>query len=71
MAKYSNFEYSVVYLIGMLCQTYLDNGQPEIADRFFNHGIRILDENEPDYNEIVDQFLDLKIIIKEELKNKK
>jgi len=70
MAKYSNIGYPVVYLIGLLCEAYLDNDQPEIADNFFKSGMEILDENDSTYNRDVDQFLDLKMIIEEELEKK-
>jgi hypothetical protein len=70
MANYSNIGYSLVYLLGMLCQAYLDNNQPEEANEFFTYGIELLDKNMYDYNEDVDRFLDLKIIIDNELAKK-
>jgi hypothetical protein len=70
MAQYSNIDYEIVYLIGMLCEAYLDNDQPEIANEFFEFGVKILDENDSSYDRDVDQFLDLKIIIEEELEKK-
>lgn len=71
MANYSNIGYGYVYLLGMLSQAYLDNDEPEIANEFFTYGIKLLDKNEYNYNDDVDRFLDLKIIIEEELKKKR
>lgn|SRR5690554_4256367 len=70
LVKYSNIGYPVVYLIGMLCQAYLDNDQPEVADRFFRYGMTILNENDATYDDDINQFLDLKGIIDDELKQK-
>lgn len=70
LVKYSNIGYPVVYLIGMLCQAYLDNDQSEVADMFFRYGIKILNENDATYDDDIDQFLDLKGIIDDELKQK-
>lgn len=70
LVKYSNIGYPVVYLIGMLCQAYLDNDQPEVADRFFRYGMTILNENDATYDDDINQFLDLKGIIDDDLKQK-
>jgi len=70
LVKYSNIGYPVVYLIGMLCQAYLDNDQPEVADRFLDMGMTILNENDATYDDDINQFLDLKGIIDDELKQK-
>ena len=56
--------------IGMLCEAYLDNDQPELADEFFKYGMNIIDEGDGTYDTDLNQFLDLKIIIDEELKKK-
>jgi len=73
-AKYSNAGYAVIYLIGMLCQAYIDNKQPEIANNFFQFGMDIItkneDKNSNTYSEDIDSFLDLKIVIDREIKNK-
>ena len=71
MANYSNLGYARVYLLGMLTQAYLDNDEPEVANEFFTYGIQLLDKNDYDYNDDIDRFLDLKIIIEEELKKKR
>lgn len=68
--KYSNIGYPVVYLIGMLCQAYLDNDKPEKADELFKIGVAIIDKNHFNFEEDINNFLDLKIIIDEELKKK-
>ena len=70
IAMYSNMGYGIVYLIGMLCQAYLDNDQPEKADACFNTGISMLDKMDIRYDDNVNSFLDLKIIIDEELNKK-
>ena len=70
LVKYSNIGYPVVYLIGMICQACLDNNQPELADKFFKCGMKILDENDSTYEDDINQFLDLKSIIEVELKKK-
>jgi hypothetical protein len=70
LAKYSNAGYAVLYLIGMLCQAYLDNNQPEIANDFLKAGMTFIDNKDENYDRDIDQFLDLKIIIDEELKKK-
>lgn len=74
LAKYSNVGYEILYLIGMLCQAYLENEQPEIANDFFNKGMAIIEqgekENKDTYANDINSFLDLKIIIDDELKKK-
>jgi len=70
LAKYSHLDSERVYLLGMLSQAYLDNEEPEMADKFFTHGIKLLDKNDEDYESDVDRFLDIKIIIDKELKKK-
>jgi hypothetical protein len=74
LAKYSDVDYEILYLIGMLCQVYLDNDQPELANDFFNKGMQIIEqgesENQDTNAEDINSFLDLKIIIEEELKKK-
>lgn len=74
LAKYSNVGYEILYLIGMLCQAYLENEQPEIANDFFNKGMTIIEqgekENKDTYTNDINSFLDLKIIIDDELKKK-
>lgn len=74
LAKYSNVGYEILYLIGMLCQAYLENDQPEIANDFFNKGMTIIEqgeeENKDTYANDINSFLDLKIIIDDELKKK-
>lgn len=74
LAKYSNVGYEILYLIGMLCQAYLENDQPEIANDFFKKGMTIIEqgeiENKDTYTNDINSFLDLKIIIDDELKKK-
>jgi hypothetical protein len=74
LAKYSNADYAVLYFIGMLCQAHLESGQPEIANQFFKVGMDIIEkgeaENKDTYIEDINSFLDLKILIDEELKGK-
>lgn len=66
-AKYSNTGYSNIYLAGLLCQCYLDNGLPEKANRIFEKVMPYLDKNDENYGEDVDSFLDLKIAINKAL----
>lgn len=74
LAKYSNVGYEILYLIGMLCQVYIDNDHPELANDFFKNGMQIIeqnkDENQDTYSDDINAFLDLKIVIDKELKNK-
>jgi hypothetical protein len=74
LAKYSNLDYEILYLIGMLCQAYLENDQPEIASDFFKKGMTIIEQgeiyNKDTYANDINSFLDLKIIIDDELKKK-
>lgn len=67
LAKYSNIGYPNIYLAGMLCQCYLDNGMPEKANTIFERVMPYLDENDDSFREDVDQFLDLKIEIENAL----
>jgi hypothetical protein len=75
LTKYSNAGYAILYLLGMLCQAYLDSDKPEIADNYFRYGMNMIDENNNEnsdtYTNDINSFLDLKIIIDDELKNKK
>lgn len=74
LAKYSNIGYANIYMAGMLCQCYLDNGMPEKANAIFERVMPYLDERDDSYKEDVDRFLDLKIEIEnalEKVKNKK
>ncbi|MEI6123061.1 MAG: hypothetical protein WCQ95_05465 [Bacteroidota bacterium] len=74
LAKYSNAGYAILYLLGMLCQVYLDSDKPEIADKYFRYGMNMIDENKNEnadtYHNDINSFLDLKIIIDDELKKK-
>ena len=67
LANYSNLGYARVYLLGMLSQAYLDNDEPDMANKFFTLGIQLLNKNDENYDRDVDQFLDLKIIIEKEM----
>ena len=68
LVNYSHLDSERVYLLGMLSQAYLDNGEPEMADKFFRYGIQLLDKNDEDYESDADRFLDIKIMIEKELK---
>jgi hypothetical protein len=74
LAKYSNAGYAILYLLGMLCQAYLDSDKPELADKYFRYGMNMIDENKNEnsdtYTNDINSFLDLKIIIDNELKKK-
>ena len=74
LAKYSNAGYEIIYLIDILCQAYLENDQPEIANDFFKKGMNIIEqgenENRDTYADDINSFLDLKIVIDKELKKK-
>lgn len=67
LSKYANFTYEKIYLIGLLCHAYLDNKQPEIADVFFKLGMQMIDENDINFNDDINAFLDIKILIDETL----
>ncbi len=73
-AKYSGVGYEILYLIGMLCQVHLDNGHPDTAEKYFKFGMEIIEENKKmntdTYEEDINSFLDLKIVIDSELKKK-
>lgn len=73
-AKYSNAGYAILYLLGMLCQAYLESDKPELADKYFRYGMNMIDENKNEnsdtYTNDINSFLDLKIIIDDELKKK-
>lgn len=71
LAKYSNVGYELIYLLGMLCEAYIDNNQPEIAMKYFKCGMTIIDDKDNKFNDDVNHFLDLKAIIDEELNKKK
>ncbi|MDR1880031.1 MAG: hypothetical protein LBQ78_03785 [Tannerellaceae bacterium] len=68
-AKYSDIGYAVIYLLGMLCEVYLNNGQPEFAENVFKMGVEIIRKGEKTgadqgtYSSDIDAFLDLKIQI--------
>ena len=62
-AKYSNVNYALLYIIGMTCQLYLDNNQPELSEEFFKRGMEIIKENDIDYDRDINSFLDLKVLI--------
>jgi len=64
-AKYSNDKYSILYIVGMMCQAYLDNNQPELSEKFFKYGMTIIKESDFDYERDLNSFLDLKILIDE------
>jgi len=67
-AKYSNVDYALLYIIGMICQLYLDNNQPELSEEFFIKGMKIIKESDINYNRDINSFLDLKILIDRKLK---
>ena len=73
-AKYSGVGYEILYLIGMLCQAHLDNGHSETAEKYFKFGMEIIEGNKKlntgTYEEDINSFLDLKIVIDSELKKK-
>lgn len=71
LSKYSTVDYEILYLIGMLCQAYLQNDQPKIANKFFKYGMTIADELNETYERDINSFLDLKIEIDKALKRKK
>ena len=68
IASYTNIEYRVVYIIGALCELCCDKNEFESADQLFRCGIEYLDENDNDYPDDVDKFLDMKIRIDNGLK---
>lgn len=74
LAKYSNAGYAVLYLIGMLCQAYLESEKPEVANKYFMVGMEIISENKEEnkdtYSDDINSFLDLKILIDDDLKKK-
>ena len=63
IAKYSNDKYSVLYIIGMMCQAYLDNNQPELSEQFFKKGMEIINDADINYERDLNSFLDLKTLI--------
>jgi len=63
LSKYTDISYEKIYLVGMLCQAYLDNKQPEMANVFFRLGMQMIDENHIKYSEDINAFLDIKILI--------
>jgi len=75
LAKYSDAGYAILYLLGMLCQVYIDIDKPEIAEKYFIYGMNMINENKNEntdtYQKDINSFLDLKIIIDDELKKKK
>ena len=66
LSKFADIGYEKLYSVGMLCQAYLDSGQPEIADTFFKAGMEMINECEENYNDDVNSFLDIKILIEKE-----
>ncbi|GHT78294.1 hypothetical protein AGMMS50262_20760 [Bacteroidia bacterium] len=62
-AKYSDAGYANLYLVGLLCQASLDNGQLQSAKNFFRLGMEIIQigEQEESYENDMDAFLDLKV----------
>lgn len=70
IASYTNIGYELVYIIGGLCEICIDKNDFNCANELFKYGMEILDENDTDYPEDVDRFLDLKIRIDKGLKNK-
>jgi hypothetical protein len=72
-AKYSDVGYAVIYLLGLLCEVYLNNEQPKFAEDIFKIGVEIIHEgkktgaDQGTYSNDMDAFLDLKIRIDESL----
>ncbi len=68
LSKYCDLGDALLYLIGMLCNAYIDNDQPEMANQLFQQGMVLIENNDGKYNEDVNIFLDLKVTIDEELR---
>jgi hypothetical protein len=72
-AKYSNAGYGNLYVIGMLCQLYIDKGERQKAQEAFEAGMKMiahareLGYDNENYDWDVNAFLDLKIRINKEL----
>ena len=62
-ARYSNVDYALLYILGMICQLYIDNNQPELSDIFFKRAIKLIKESDINYNKDINNLLDLKIMI--------
>ena len=73
-AKYSDAGYAILHLLGMLCQSYVDNHRPDMAESLFKHGMKMIEdgesENKDTYQDDINSFLDLKIRIDNELRKK-
>lgn len=68
LSKYCDLGDALLYLVGMLCNAYLDNDQPEMANQLFQQGMVLIENNDSNYNEDINIFLDLKVTIDEELR---
>lgn len=70
MAKYSDIGYDIIYLLSTLSLAYLQNHQPEMAEKYFNYAMLVLDKNDSEYDKALNQLLEIKALIEKELQKK-
>lgn len=74
--KYSKIGYEIIYLLGLLCTIYLNNDQPKMAEHIFNTRVGFIQDSRDagvdsdSFDEDIDAFLDLKIVIDNAIKSK-
>ena len=56
LSKYSNSYYKRIYIIGLLCQLYLNNKQIELADIYCENGLDLIREEKLSNQNIKTQF---------------
>ena len=59
----NNDKKSLAYIYGFLCHIHIDMEEYEKAQKYFEIGFQYLDEDDFDYENDVNKFLDMKIII--------
>ena len=64
LSQYQPENYRPVYLIGFLSQIHLDNNMIREAKAYCDLGFRLLDKEDPDYENDYKSFSDLRDIIK-------
>ena len=63
LSQYQPEEYRVIYLIGFLTQTYLDNNQISKARGYCELGFKMLDETSEEYKDDYRMFIELREMI--------
>lgn len=63
LSQYQPDNYRIIYLIGFLCQLHLDNDFIRKAKAYCDLGFKLLDEEDPNYQDDLKAFSELRDII--------